>query len=285
MQFPIESLNLQMLNVGYARQNGDWNWQGVTSPFSRIYLVTEGEARLHLPNKVVLLRPMHLYVIPAYTTHSYECHGVFGHYYLHLYEGFKNQTNIIDMFEFPTEVQATEVELRLFQEMCRRHPEMLLPESDPQAYDTQSSFDDYARRYNALSLWEKMQLRGAMLMLVSLFVQHATPRIWTTDERMTKVLTHIHDHLYENIGIDSLADVACITKSYLIRLFKQELGCPPLSYINRKKIEKSQLMLLTTNQPVKEIAYALGFNDCSYFIRLFKKSIGVTPNDYRLNMR
>lgn len=39
---PIESLNLQMLNVGLARHNGDWNWQNVLSPFTRIYLCTEG---------------------------------------------------------------------------------------------------------------------------------------------------------------------------------------------------------------------------------------------------
>ena len=64
MQFPIESLNLQMLNVGYAVHNGDWNWQQVSSPFTRIYLVTKGEARLHLPDAEVRLRPHHLYIVP-----------------------------------------------------------------------------------------------------------------------------------------------------------------------------------------------------------------------------
>ncbi len=32
---PIESLNLQMLNVGLARHNGDWNWQNVSSILSK----------------------------------------------------------------------------------------------------------------------------------------------------------------------------------------------------------------------------------------------------------
>ena len=69
-QFPIESLNLQMLNVGLAHHDGDWNWQRVHSPFTRIYYVTEGSARLHLesPRQTVInLRPNHLYIIPAYT--------------------------------------------------------------------------------------------------------------------------------------------------------------------------------------------------------------------------
>ena len=285
MQFPIESLNLQMLNVGYARHDGDWNWQQVSSPFTRIYFVTEGEARLHLTDGVVVLRPRHLYVIPAYTRHSYECQGVFGHYYLHLYEGFKNETNVFEMFRLPFEVEATDMELQLFQEMCSNHPEAQLPESNPQVYDTNTSFADYAKRYNALSLWQKMRLRGIMLMLFARFMRQATPRVWTTDERMTKVLAYIHNHLYDDIDIDALASVACITKPYLIRLFTQEFGQSPLHYINKKKIEKSQLVLLTSDLPVKAVAYTMGFNDYSYFIRLFKKIVGITPGEYRLSLR
>ena len=49
MQIPIESFNLQMLNVGLAHHDGDWNWKKVISPFSRIYYVKEGRAVLHLP--------------------------------------------------------------------------------------------------------------------------------------------------------------------------------------------------------------------------------------------
>lgn len=285
MQFPIESLNLQMLNVGYARHDGDWNWQQVSSPFTRIYFVTDGEARLHLTDEVVVLRPRHLYVIPAYTRHSYECQGVFGHYYLHLYEGFKNETNVFEMFRLPFEVEATELERQLFQEMCSNHPEAQLPESNPQVYDTNTSFADYAKRYNALSLWQKMRLRGIMLMLFARFMQQATPRVWTTDERMTKVLAYIHNHLYDDIDIDTLANIACISKPYLIRLFTQEFGQSPLHYINLKKIENSQLVLLTSDLPVKAVAYTMGFNDYSYFIRLFKKIVGITPGEYRLSLR
>ena len=47
----------------------------------------------------------------------------------------------------------------------------------------------------------------------------------------------------------------------------------------------SQLVLLTTNQPVKDVAYTMGFNDYSYFIRLFKKIVCMTPGEYRQSMR
>ena len=70
MQIPIESLNLLVLNVGLAKHQGDWNWKDVCSPFTRIYYVKEGGARIHFRDKVCELTPGNLYIIPAYTMHS-----------------------------------------------------------------------------------------------------------------------------------------------------------------------------------------------------------------------
>lgn len=282
MQIPIESLNLQMLNVGFARQDSDWNWQGVNSPFTRIYYVTEGKAWLHVGAQIVELRPGHLYIIPAYTTHSYECHGVFCHYYLHVYEGFKSGNNVMEMYDFPTEVVAGEGDAELFERMCRTYPEAQLPESDPRSYDNTRKFTDYVKRYNSMELWEKMRLRGATLILFSRFIEGAKAKVWTNDERMMRVLAHVHHHIGEDIDVDALAEKACVTKPYLIRLFKRDFGVSPLQYVNRKKVERAQLLLLTEDMAVKEVAYRLGFGDHSYFIRLFKKVTGRTPQEYRM---
>lgn len=281
MQLPIESLNLLMLNVGLARHDNDWNWQGVSSPFTRIYLVTRGRAWLHLTERTVELKVGHLYIVPAYMRHSYECSGVFEHFYLHVYEGFKNETNVFEMYDFPTEVEAEEGDEGLMARMVEAHPEARLPESDPRSYDNTTKFTDYVRRYNALPLWEKMRLRGATLLLFSRFLQKATPRVWTRNERLMKVLEYVHRHIDENIDIGRLAEVACVTKPYLIRLFRLELGVSPLQYVNRRKVERAQLLLVTEDMTVKEVAWRLGFDDHSYFIRLFKKVTGTTPQGYR----
>ena len=67
----------------------------------------------------------------------------------------------------------------------------------------------------------------------------------------------------------------------MVGLFKQKVGMSPLQYINKLKIEKAQLILLTSNMQVKNIAYVLGFNDYSYFNRLFKKTTGFSPLSYK----
>ena len=281
MQIPIESFNLQMLNVGFAHHDGDWNWQEVSSLFTRIYCVTRGEAQVHMGGRTIRLSPGHLYMIPAHKVHSYECHGIFDHYYLHVYEGFKNQVDLFEHYCFPAEVMARNLDVALFSNMCEEHPEAQLPESNPQSYDNMATFSDYVKRYNNMKLWEKMRLRSAILMLMSDFLKEATPKPWTLNERMMKVLSYVSANLCEPITLDQLASVACVSTPYLVRLFHATFGTTPLQYINKKKIEKAQIMLITEDAANKDIAYKLGFNDISYFIRLFKKITGQTPQEYR----
>lgn len=270
-----------MLNVGFAEHNSNWNWQNVRSPFTRIFCVTDGEAWLHMEGRTIHLAPGHLYIIKAHTQHSYECHGTFNHYYLHIYEGFKNSTDIFEHYNFPTEVEYEPFSVTLFQSMCAEHPEATLPDSDPKSYDNTTTFVGYVKRYNDMPLWQKMRLRSAILMLLSVFLREATPKQWTSNERMLKVLTFINTNICETITIDQLADIACTSVPYLIRLFKKHFGTSPLQYINRKKIERAQLMLITEDTQCKEIAYKVGFSDNSYFTRLFKKITGQTPQAYR----
>lgn len=92
------------------------------------------------------------------------------------------------------------------------------------------------------------------------------------DNRIQKVLSHIRKNIYKTVDIDSLAAISCLSKDHFIRLFKKEVGTTPLQYINQKKIEKAQLILITEDIPVKNIAYLLAYEDHSYFNRLFKKS-------------
>lgn len=285
MGISLEATSMQMLNVGYVRHNGDWNWKGVCSPFTRIYYVTEGEAVVRMKKKSVTLTPDHLYIIPANVEHSYECSGLFCHYYLHMFEAHNSGSNFIDFFEFPSEVEAFPLDRELFAEMCERHPEAQLPASDPKLYDNKTTFSSYVQRCAQMPLYEKVMIEGFIGVLFSRFLQQATERPWANDNRVTKVLKYINQNLFEDIDIDALAGVACVTKPYLIRLFKRNFGTSPLQYINRKKIEKGQLLLITEDITVKEVAYQLGYNDHSYFNRLFKKLVGQTPQEYRMMMR
>jgi AraC-like DNA-binding protein len=59
------------------------------------------------------------------------------------------------------------------------------------------------------------------------------------------------------------------------------MKCTPTQYINQKKIERAQVMLIIDDLPIKEIAYNLSFDNISYFNKLFKSLTGLTPGEYK----
>ncbi|MGD1946437.1 MAG: helix-turn-helix domain-containing protein [Croceivirga sp.] len=60
-------------------------------------------------------------------------------------------------------------------------------------------------------------------------------------------------------------------------------GVRPNRFIQMKRIERAQLLLLTTNDTLEVIAEKVGLNNFSYFSRIFKKITGITPGKYRKN--
>jgi YesN/AraC family two-component response regulator len=54
-----------------------------------------------------------------------------------------------------------------------------------------------------------------------------------------------------------------------------------MKYINLKKIEKAQFLLLTTGMSVRDVALELAMDNISYFNKLFKQHTGKTPGAYR----
>lgn len=72
-----------------------------------------------------------------------------------------------------------------------------------------------------------------------------------------------------------------MSSNYLSDLLKKETGKSIKEYINVKIVAKAKTRLLTSDAPIREIAYGLGFEYPQSFTRLFKNSTGVSPNEYR----
>ena len=277
----IDQLHLLILNVGLAIHNADWNWRNVNSPFTRLYYVTEGAARILLPTGIQELKPDHLYLVPSFTTHSYLCDTHFVHYYLHIYEDHQSESSILEDFSFPTEIPAGDLELPLIKRLCGINPTMQLPQSDPTSYDNNPTLIKNIMKNKQRTFCDKVESRGIVYQLMARFLKDAQPKTEINDDRIQKVLSYIRKNIYKTIDIDSLAAISCLSKDHFIRLFKKEINNTPLQYINQKKIEKAQLILITDSMPVKNISYLLAYEDHSYFNRLFKKLTGVTPQQYR----
>lgn len=281
MNLQVEQMHPLVLNVGLAVHNADWNWKNVNSPFTRLYYVTEGSAQIELPDGIYTLSPKHMYFIPAFTIHTNICKSNFVHYYLHIYEDHYSDNDWLDHWKFPVEIEATDLDLALFKRLCEINPHMTLQKSDPTTYDNNPTLMQNLIKNRQRAFCDKIESRGIVFQLLSRFFKQGQSKIEMEDNRIAKTVLYIRKHLNEAIELEKLAEISCLSKDHFIRLFKKELGTTPLQYINQKKIEKAQLLLITEELAVKEIAFQLAFDDYSYFNRLLKKTTGVTPQEYR----
>jgi AraC family transcriptional activator of pobA len=81
--------------------------------------------------------------------------------------------------------------------------------------------------------------------------------------------------------VNYLAQRLNISPGYLTDVLKQESGKTALEHIHMYLISEAKNRLKGERQSVSEIAYALGFDNLSYFSRLFKKEVGVSPNLFK----
>lgn len=87
----------------------------------------------------------------------------------------------------------------------------------------------------------------------------------------------IDNHLDSRLDIDTVARRAGYSKWHLQRIFKEHTGQPLGEYIRAKKLQKSIERLAHSNEPILNVAIALGFDSQQSFNRSFKRQYGGRP--------
>lgn len=284
MKTDLELVNICVLNAGYAQVSQHWEGKGLSSPFARLYYVKEGEGTISTPEAELTMKPGNMYLVPSFMPHSMTCQSGLRFYYLFVYERYGTQSDIFGLYSFPYEVEANQAIDLLFENYCNYYPELTLPYASAEDFYAHPSYREYAIRYAQMDRAQKMQLQGFVWIVASFFMAKAQ-KIEEMDERLLKVIDYVKENVGKVIEIETLANMVCLTKSHLERLFREKLGTSPLQFILRKKIQSAQRLLITTNYSVNVIAHEVGFDDPSYFIRIFRQKIGFTPQDYRINLK
>lgn len=91
----------------------------------------------------------------------------------------------------------------------------------------------------------------------------------------------IDNHLDSRLDIDTVARRAGYSKWHLQRIFKEHTGQPLGEYIRAKKLQKSIERLAHSNEPILNVAIALGFDSQQSFNRSFKRQYGQAPGVWR----
>ena len=91
----------------------------------------------------------------------------------------------------------------------------------------------------------------------------------------------VHARFRERLRASEVADEVSVHPVHLSRNFREHYGVPLSSYIRRLKLEWVAEQLVSSDEPISNLALRAGFSDQSHLTRRFKRRFGVTPARYR----
>lgn len=98
---------------------------------------------------------------------------------------------------------------------------------------------------------------------------------------LERVHSLMRSHLHEKLDLETLAETVNLSKYHFVKRYRELTGTTPINRFIQLKIERACHLLDTTDKEIKEVAYAVGYDDAYYFSRLFRKQLGVSPSQYR----
>lgn len=100
---------------------------------------------------------------------------------------------------------------------------------------------------------------------------------------MSRLQQLIDANISRHITNRELGEAMGYNPNYLNRLVLGSTGMSLHQYVLQRRLSLATMLLVTTQQPVSEIAAKLGFHSASHFSSFFKKSTGITPAQCRKN--
>ena len=103
------------------------------------------------------------------------------------------------------------------------------------------------------------------------------------DIAIRKSVGYINDHLFNKLPLKHYADMAGFSENQFLRRFRKSMGCTPIEYIRKVKIEKAEQLLKDTDLNISQVADLLNYSSLYSFSRSFKNVKGFPPTKVRNN--
>ena len=99
------------------------------------------------------------------------------------------------------------------------------------------------------------------------------------------IRSYMLDNLDKNLTLESLSKRANLSPYHFARTFKRHVGVSPHDFLIEARINLAAFYLKSSDDPIKNIAYACGFSNESSFCTTFKNRLGATPSAYRMSQQ
>lgn len=110
-------------------------------------------------------------------------------------------------------------------------------------------------------------------------------RGWGHSGAVKRVVERIMDVAEVTPTVGELAEMTALSERHLLRVFKDAKGVSLVEFIRKARLERARQLLASTDLPLKEVAYRLGFSSHASFTTAFGREMNVTPCGYRRENR
>jgi LacI family transcriptional regulator len=91
----------------------------------------------------------------------------------------------------------------------------------------------------------------------------------------------IRENTHRTLKVADILEVVPVSRRYLEQRFRTILGRTINDEIRRQRLRQARERLITTQEPVAEVARESGFESLDHFYRSFREEFGETPGDCR----
>jgi AraC-like DNA-binding protein len=192
--------------------------------------------------------------------------------------------------EFTPEFVAQHAELRTLPIVQNPHHGHELRLTAAEADTVEALLAQLEAEYQRPGEWQQRMLGAYLTVLLTFLSRLYTAQYAeaepTPDQRLLRAYQAKVEECFREVHeVSAYATQLHISAGHLSEVVKAQTGRPAIKHLHERLVLEARRLLLHTQQPLKEIAYDLGFQDASYFTRFFKREAGTTPADYRAHIR
>ncbi len=247
-------LSIDLLQVEHIVVGTDWNYS-LCDNFNRIYYVMDGEGVIYTENETVVLKPNHVYVVPAMFPFRCKCDDRLEKVFVHVKCNVLPNRDILSNLDHIVDFPCTAEELEILKQTLYNHG-------------------------ICASLRLRLIIESMVLKLMEP-LEDAFEYDYLLYRKFETFFSYTAANVHANLSIDEICYNIDMTPRQLTYQYKAATGHSVKSYLNALLLERIKYYLITTDRSLQDISEELRFSNEFYCSRFFKKGAGISPREYR----